>query len=238
MKEDALWLVMRYTRNTEDGQRTFPHSTKCSGGARHCSTNAPGGAEGASQDPLPRGDWTACHFSPTLPGRRGSTWRREQGGEGRSPGEPRRGAAWRRRPRLPQAPVARAGVGSGLQPGAGPRHPGGGTAPSPARLLVGPPAPPPCPRRGPSHAGERSGTVPSPLPERHPPEARPRSRPVPPGGGTWRVRLGAWGRREPAVSVGGGGARGAHRGRGARVVSRVCSCCAQSITPSSSRLLS
>ena len=56
----------------------FPHSTKFSGGARHCSAKSPGGEDLEIQEPIPRGDCATFHFDPTLPGMLGSTLIRDQ----------------------------------------------------------------------------------------------------------------------------------------------------------------
>src|SRR5262249_1443189 len=59
-------------------RQEFPHSTKFSGGARHCSAKTPGGEDLEIQEPIPRGDFATFHFDSTLPGMLGSTLIRDQ----------------------------------------------------------------------------------------------------------------------------------------------------------------
>jgi len=135
------------------------HSTKFSGGARHCSAKAPGGEDLEMQESILRGDFATVHFSPTLPGMPGSTLIRDQVVEVRSPGEKHLLAALRMMKRFHHEQLPLDSVMRLIQQGAGHRPPGIFKDRIPARLLVLQPAPHPFTIGCPCHAGDMIGKV-------------------------------------------------------------------------------
>jgi len=157
------------------------HSTELRGAGCPRSAQASGGAALQGETPVACGDCPACRCPATRPRMLRATLLRA---ELVPVGAPRPQRLWAP-PRLlaawPGAPLPCEGGLGRVPPRAGPGPLGGGQDRLPARLLLRPPAPPPCALGRSRRGGAVVGPAPPPVAPRQPPPALARAGPGEPG---------------------------------------------------------